>query len=229
MADGRRHQEYHIQARFGSPFPLNEYPLDEQDLVIQIEDISNGVEDLVFVVDGAQSKMRPSLTVPGWVPEPLQGQVSVSRYETSFGGDGVAYSEYSALEFRSHISRPAAGALAKTVLPIFIVMFLTLTAFFISPDFIDSRVGITVTALISAVALQLSANAELPAIGYLTLLDKVYLLSYAIVLAATATVTVSHRLATHGKMAQAAAIDRAVLCGLSAVLVLGTASLLHFR
>ncbi len=55
-------------------------------------------------------------------------------------------------------------------------------ALLLKPEHIEARVGLSITALLTLVALQFSAQAGLPDVGYLLMLDQVYLASYGFVL-----------------------------------------------
>jgi hypothetical protein len=56
-------------------------------------------------------------------------------------------------------------------------------ALLIRPDQIEARISLGITALLTLVALQFTASTDLPEVDYLMLIDKVYLASYAFILA----------------------------------------------
>ncbi|MDF3023767.1 MAG: hypothetical protein K0R10_1128 [Alphaproteobacteria bacterium] len=51
------------------------------------------------------------------------------------------------------------------------------------PAYIEGRLGVAITALLTLVALQLTSASSLPEVDYLLMTDKVYLLSYAFIIA----------------------------------------------
>jgi hypothetical protein len=61
-------------------------------------------------------------------------------------------------------------------------MFAAALMFLFSPNYVDSRVGIGITALLTIVALQITLNEDLPEIDYLVLIDKIYLSGYLFVI-----------------------------------------------
>src|SRR5207249_1382002 len=83
--------------------------------------------------------------------------------------------------------------------------------FFVSPRYFEGRLGLAVTTLISAVALQLTTSADLPQVGYLVLIDKLYNLSYVLILFAMLESTIVVRWFDKGAEATARWIDRAAL------------------
>lgn len=218
LPDGRKIQQFHVYGRFGHPFPLGRYPFDDHDIAIAIEDGRNASDALVHVVDEKGSAMRPDLTIPGWKLSPMTTSLGRTKFGTNFGDprSGRADESYSHVEFRVHIDRPVVGIISKTVVPIALIILITFGAFFCQPSDIDARLCLTITALISAVALQLTAATELPPTGSLLLLDKIYILSYVAILAVTFLSIAANR-AVHADAAERAKkIDKYGLWAVSA-------------
>ena len=154
--------------------------------------------------------MRPDLEIPGWTFSPMKTTLKRSRFATNFGDprSGRNDDEYSRVDFTVHIDRPVIGIVSKTVIPIAIIILITFGAFFCQPSDIDARLCLTITALISAVALQFTAATELPPTGSLLLLDKIYILSYIAILAVTFCCIASNRSVHRERPELAARIDR---------------------
>lgn len=210
LPDGRHLQQFHVYGRFGHPFPLSRYPFDDHDISISIEDGRHSNEALVHVIDEKGSVMRPDLVIPGWNLSPMHTSLSKTKFGTVFGDPRSARGEesYSHVEFKVHIDRPVVGIISKTVVPIALIILITFGAFFCQPMDIDARLCLTITALISAVALQLTAATELPPTGSLLLLDKIYILSYVAILAVTFLSIAANRAIHREESALAAKIDR---------------------
>jgi Neurotransmitter-gated ion-channel transmembrane region. len=60
--------------------------------------------------------------------------------------------------------------------------------FFVRPHYVEGRIGLGITALLTLVALQLTSSATLPDVDYLMMLDKIYLFAYVFIIAALARV-----------------------------------------
>ena len=56
------------------------------------------------------------------------------------------------------------------------------------PRYIEGRIGLGITALLTLVALQLASGSSLPDVDYLMMLDKIYLLAYIFIIVALARV-----------------------------------------
>jgi len=63
--------------------------------------------------------------------------------------------------------------------------------YFVRPHYVEGRIGLGITALLTLVALQLTSSATLPDVGYLMMLDKIYLLAYVFIIAALARVVLT--------------------------------------
>jgi hypothetical protein len=210
LPDGRFYQVFHVQGRFGHPFSLAKFPFDDHEIVISVEDAKHPIGDLVHEVDTKGSATRPDLVIPGWRLNRMRAETRSSTFATTFGDPRAtsAQETYSHVDFVVHIDRPVAGLLSKTVIPLAIIILITFGAFFVQPEDIDARLCLTITALISAVALQFTASTELPPTGYLILLDKIYILSYAAILAVTFFSIAANRKSRQGKDEDAHRLDR---------------------
>lgn len=210
LPDGRKLQQFHVYGRFGHPFPLGRYPFDHHDIEISLEDGRNATDALVHELDAKGTAMRPELSIPGWKLSPMEAKLGRSKFATTFGDprSGRSDESYSHVDFTVHIERPVLGIISKTVVPIALIILITFGAFFCQPIDIDARLCLTITALISAVALQLTAATELPPTGALLLLDKIYLLSYVAILAVTFCSIGANRYVHAEKPEAAARVDK---------------------
>jgi hypothetical protein len=210
LPDGNRLQQYHVYGRFGHPFPLGRYPFDSHELVISFEDSRRSADALVYEIDTKGTTMRPDLTIPGWTLKPMSTALSTKRFASNFGDPRTNRDDetYSHVDMVVPIERPVVGIVSKTIIPIALIILITFGAFFLQPADIDARLCLTITALISAVALQFTAQAELPPTGSLLLLDKIYILSYLAILVVTFLSIAANRAHHAEKLARATLIDR---------------------
>lgn len=210
LPSGEHLQTFHVYGRFGHPFPLARYPFDNHSIVLSIEDAKRRVTELVHDVDIPGSGVRADLSVPGWTLSKMRIEQGETKFPTTFGDTRAnpANERYSRVDFIVDIDRPWVGIVSKTVIPIALILMITFGAFFCQPGDIDARLCLTITALISAVALQITAASELPPTGSLLLLDKIYILSYATILAVTFLCIWVNRLFHAEQLERAAQVDR---------------------
>lgn len=228
LGDGWYYQVFHVQARFGKPFDVRAYPFDMQTLTIAIEDGDQTTGDMVYVPDPGTTAVDPQLEIPGWLLDHVSATTSETVYPTNFGDPRrpVGADRYSRFSYSIHLKRPVVGYLATTLLPIAIVMLITLVVFMIPSRYFEGRLGLGITSLISAVALQLTAAGDLPKTGYLVLLDHVYNLCYLVIFVATVESVIAVRIADGGDEARAALVDRITAIVSALIFFGGTAGLI---
>ncbi len=204
MPDGSFYSILRYQGRFSTKFNLEDYPFDTQTMTVIMEDTLSGASKLRYKLDGPQPvDIDPVLTLPGFRVGKPEMRVDQQKYPTGFGDLSVGDSEpYSRVVLSIPVTRPAVAMTIKTFVPILLIIVCASLVFFVRPVYVEGRIGLGITALLTLVALQLSATSGLPDVDYLTMLDKVYLLAYLfIILALTRIVATSWKgeLAEHEK------------------------------
>lgn len=103
-------------------------------------------------------------------------------YNSNFGDpDFTARSRYSRLTFTLSIDRAFVPYISKLLIPLMIILFQVYFVFFLPAHKIDIAAGLTVTSLLSAIAFQLSFAEELPEIGYIIFVDKIFYTCYFLI------------------------------------------------
>jgi hypothetical protein len=210
MPDGSFYSIVRNQGRFSTVFQLANFPFDQQSLIIEVEDSTGGVGKQRYVPDTAPVTINSAIMMPGFLLGAPQIKIVENLYPTNFGDLTVGEAEaYSRATFVIPISRPVAANSVKTFGPIFLITACALLVLLVRPMFVDGRIGLGITALLTLVALQLTSGAALPDVEYLMLLDKVYLASYALImLVLTRVVKTSWQVANVNLEASAARWDR---------------------
>jgi hypothetical protein len=185
MPDGSLYSVLREQGRFATKFRLEKYPFDHQNLIIEFEDTLASTEDQIYVPDQVPVLLNPDITLPGFrVGKPVM-KIDDHFYPTNFGDLTVPKNEsYSRVTIEIPITRPLVTVTVKAFLPVLLIVICASLIFFIMPSRVDGRIGLGITALLTLVALQLTASSALPEVGYLMLIDKIYLASYAFIIAA---------------------------------------------
>lgn len=193
QSDGSLYQQYHIQSQFFEPFNLKDYPFDEYELSIVLEDSSNDISRLVYVPDTDKSGVDPGVMLPGWQLAGWTIQSQDHKYGTDLGLDAAdpEASIFSSIRYSLKIRRPVDFFLWKLLLPLGIVLLMACSALLIHPTYTDFRLAAPSTALLALIFLQQSYTSTLPEIGYLVLLDKIYVLSYVVMITLMGVVMVT--------------------------------------
>jgi hypothetical protein len=162
------------------------FPFDVQSLIISLESKVDNIDNLVFIPD---DKTPPINTWKNNNIEILNGdQYSIDTlivnqsnytYETNFGDPNVkGFDTYSRMDFVVKLKRDPIGLTQKILLPLLVVLILAYLVFYI-PDYeIGTASGLTVTALLAAIAFQWTLSDSLPKVSYLTVVDKIFYLVY---------------------------------------------------
>lgn len=190
MPDGSLYSFIRYQGRFATKFPLDTYPFDSQLLTVVMEDTVSPIEDQVFVPDGEHPVMLdPVITLPGFTIGAPSMSIAANTYPTNFGDLSAAEADtYSRIVLTVPVRRPIVAMSLKTFMPIALIVVCAALVFFVRPRYIEGRIGLGITALLTLVALQLTSSASLPDVDYLMLLDKIYLLAYLFIIIALARV-----------------------------------------
>lgn len=179
--DGSYYVLYRRQGAFSNKFPLGQYPFDKQLLKVDMEDADLSVDQLRYVSEGVT--MNPRIRLPGYLITDVRLQIEDYPYPTSFGHladpDPGAYSRAS---LQIAIERPWVSGVVKTFLPVLLIVFCAAAALLLSDAHTQSRIGLAITALLALVALQFSTSTSLPEVGYLLMIEQIYILSYAFIL-----------------------------------------------
>ncbi len=194
LPNGELYQVLRIQGRFSHKFFFNNYPYDRQMLVVEFEDKVNETNRLHFVPDKSPIAINPSLMLPGFRLDKPNVRVVDFQYPTDFGD--VRRSEphkYSRVTIELPIHRPIVPSTLKMLLPVLCVVLGASLMLRLKVTYVDARLGIGITSLLTVVAIQLAANETMPNVDYLVLMDKIHLSAYAYVLAGLGIVLITAR------------------------------------
>ncbi len=183
LGDGQLYQVVRVQGKFNTKMPLYSYPFDRQRIGPFFEDSVSDTTTMTYVLDSSSVGMNPAMVLPGYLLGQPVLELEAAPYPTDFGDTRTTERPaYSRAFLVVPMSRPLISQMTLLFAPVGSVMICAALMFMLSPVLIDSRVGVGTTAMLTVVALQMTYNQELPDVGYLMLMDKVYLASYIYVL-----------------------------------------------
>lgn len=179
LSDGSFYQSLRIEGRFAQPFNLTDFPLDQQNLALIVEDTTYTSDQLVYMPDTVDTGYGKQLTIPGWNIMGWEQSSMLHQYGSKFGEiDSNLSSTYAALRYQINIQRPVSFFIWKLLLPLLIVVGAHWCTFLLHPSLIDVRTAVPSTAMLTLVFLQQSYTSGLPDVGYLVLLDRIYVVAY---------------------------------------------------
>jgi hypothetical protein len=200
LANGSKYQELRVNGRFYEPYDLRDYPLDTQQISLYLEDTRRTVNEAVYLADTENSGLDASMHIPGWTVSSLTSQAFVHDYLTDFGDTsaGPDATKFTSLVYSVQIERDIDYFYWKLIFPLIIVLLTNWLALLLRPHWIDLRTAMPATALLTAVFLQITYTSGLPETAYLVLMDKIYVLAYAmIVITLVQIIWSNHRLRQH--------------------------------
>ena len=154
LPDGSLYQVVRNQGKFNAKLPLGRYPFDTQDLVVAVENTTADNTEVVFVPDRRPIALSEDLTLPGWKFEKPSLEVIGNRYVTDFGDPTADDPVYSRVVIKVPVIRPRGPYATKLLLPMLLVAMTAALALSVHPRYVEGRIGIGITALLTLVALQ---------------------------------------------------------------------------
>jgi Neurotransmitter-gated ion-channel transmembrane region len=229
LPDGSKYMAIRYQGQFNSKLPLEKYPFDNQSLVVEFEDNSVGASRQIFVADTNAISLNPEMTLPGYILGTPTLDVAARPYPTNFGDTSLTELEpYSRVTFAVPVHRPTVTYAIKIILPILLIVICAALVFFIHPQYVEGRIGMGISALLTLVVLQLTTNSQLPEVDYLMMIDELYFVAYIYVVAGLAQVVWSSWPAHAGDTARAAAQDRKAFVWTTAAYLVVSAGVMVF-
>ena len=164
--------EQRVRGVFVSDMDFKNFPFEKIILKVELEPVTPyDTDNVIFRIDPA-SGIDSSATVPGWsVTEPT---FSIG---TKIYGNGEEYSRFTA-EYT--IERSFIGTFLKIIFPVLIVLSISFLAYII-PEHFDVSAALTLLPLLAVIFLHIDTLDQLPVLGYLTIFDKILLISYALI------------------------------------------------
>ena len=182
-SNGQFYNYIRHQGAFSSAMKMTKYPFDDHVLRFVIEDAEYGTEAMNYVPDPEGVSINDQISLPGYRIGKPRMVIEDKAYPTTFGDlNNPETGAYSRVVFEVPITRPWQYGVFKLFLPVLIVLMCSGLALAIDPTHTEGRIGLAITALLTMVAMQITTASSLPEVGYLTLLDMAYLLSYAFIL-----------------------------------------------
>ncbi len=176
MADFPTFKMWKMAGTFHESPDLHAYPFDTQELTIELEDDSNGLDALKLVADPDHSFLEPGFEIPGWDLAFVRARILNHYYPDRFENDDLYYSRY---KFQIGIKRFATSAVFTVFMPALVIVLISLSGLWFPRDELEVRSNATTPMLAAAVLFHFALMQELPATAYLSRADKLMMAVYA--------------------------------------------------
>jgi hypothetical protein len=171
--DGTVQTDINISLRVAADFDLRRFPFDRQHLELSVESFRWSADDLVVVAEPEATGFSHDFSIPEWHIERVGTRIESSRALRSAR-------PFSRIVLEIDVAREWGFYLWKILLPLVIIVALSWSIFWMSEERVAGRSRITATGVLTIVAYQFVVGEDLPRIAYLTLLDKVMILSFVL-------------------------------------------------
>ena len=201
FSDGRVEIEVRVGATCRSNLDFRHFPFDQQALPITLESFAWNKDVVELIPDLDRTGFAPEFALAEWEVESL---AKIHRKTSCRVRDHTPFSN---LKFEVRIERNSGYYVWKIFLTVFIIVCLTFVVFFMSDERLGRRAGVSSTGILTVIAYQFVTTASLPRVSYLTVADRVMMVSIITVAATMAVSIVIDRISLEN-MALRLKIDR---------------------
>jgi hypothetical protein len=193
--------DVHMLSTISSRLELRNFPFDEQALKMKWASFSYGPRDITLTVRHSRIEDHSDWSISGW---------SVLNDESSVSIDPltVGESQFVRLDHVVSVARKPGYYLWNFGLPLCLIVMMAWTVFWLDPETSSgAQIGIATASTFTLIAFLIALRTRLPAVGYLTQLDKLSVYSTVLVFLALGEVVVTSSLAQRGRQHLARRID----------------------
>jgi hypothetical protein len=169
IADKPTFKLYRFTGTFTTPPDLRKYPFDRQQVAIQVEENTEGIDQIRLVPDQEHTHLEAGFEVIGWDVVDIEAVSVVHNFPDRFDHDDLYYGRY---EFRLGIERYGTSAIFTVYVPAIIIVLISLMGIWIPYERVDVRSNAGAPMLAAAVLFHFALIQALPAVSYLTRADK---------------------------------------------------------
>ena len=203
VLDGGRVRYYN---RYQGPlvfvYDAHRFPFDSHDIVISLlSDLYSQDEVTLTVNKTITGRNLAEFSISDWTISSIQPSV-VTKYLQ------ISDSDHSEFEIIISAKRRAGYYIWKVMVPLFIVVLMSWTVFWIDPVKIEAQLAVAATAMLTVIAYQFTLSNMLPRISYFTQLDYFIVGSNILVFLALIEAVASSALARENKEKRARQFDR---------------------
>jgi len=181
--DGTVRYHLGLTSEFRTNLDLRQFPFDSQTLDVRVESFTWTEDEMVFVADPSFIGFAQDSTFEGL--DVISTRAEVRRTEVA--GWASAFSTFVAL---IEVERRANFYLWTVFAPVALIFLISCTSFVVKAENFHDRVGISLTALLACIATQFAMSFNLPQISYLTLIDRLFLVTYGCIALSVMIMTV---------------------------------------
>jgi hypothetical protein len=174
-----------IRGTFRCKMDVSDFPLDKQNLQIDIADYVWIEDSLIYAVNKAITGINKNIYSAEWYISDNSANVTTLREMDA---------NFSTFQYLVSAERKTTSFMIKILIPILIVMGVSMLNLFISKKELETCIGLGVTSLLSIIALYFSISGNLPDVNYATTVDKMLMGSYLVIFISMIEIVLAHNL-----------------------------------
>jgi hypothetical protein len=206
LREGQCVRSRRIHSTLHARYDLKRFPFDEQRLLLELADAEFDTTDLEYDREPVNLALDEDARdeLAAWT---VLGAPAFSLGQHVFSPRPGAPT-YPQATITVAVRRQVGFYLTRFFLPLFLIVAVAMTVFWIHPEDLNSQVGIGVTCLLAVIAFQFAQASSLPAVAYLTFADRVYAICYFAIALAMIESIFGNTLSRRGLHERAERIDR---------------------
>ncbi len=200
-ADGDVVMDVHTLSAFSSRLDMRNFPFDEQMLKIKWASFLYGPHDVSLTARQSRIEDHSDWSISGWSVMNNESKIDIEPLN-------VGEEQFVRLDHEVSVMRAPGYYLWNFALPLALIVMMAWTVFWLDPDTASgAQIGIATASTFTLIAFLIALRTRLPAVGYLTQLDKLSVYSTVLVFIALGEVVVTSSLAHRGKQLLARRLD----------------------
>ena len=182
---------------------IKDFPFDERPLKIDIISTDNGPGEVELSVAEDFTGRGDKFSIADWyIDETPTTESSVYKVSSN-----LAEQSLSRLIFSFNADRNTHYYIWKVIVPMMLIVFMSWTVFWIPPDQLGPKIGLSVTSMLTLIAYRFALSNLTPKVDYLTRFDKFAFASTLLIFLALVVTVATGSLSARGKDELAHKID----------------------
>jgi len=164
----------YFSSSVGADFDLREFPFDRHELEIYLESFSHDRESVELSIQDDDLTVSEDLRLAEWRIERVRARVENAERP-------YARPSFSRVVVSLDVAREWGFYLFKLWFPLSLIVALSWSVFWMSDESLVNRVRVASTAFLTVVAYQFAIAGSLPKVAYLTLMDRLMIMSFVLI------------------------------------------------
>ena len=197
------------KAKINQNWDLSYYPFDKQKLEIIIEESQLDKTKMLLIQDNSEFKYSKDINIKGWQVDSSIVKHGFSDYNSDFGDPTLSgKSSYSKIYYTLYLSRDSWALFFKLFTGVYVAFCVAFLVFFIKPNYVDPRFGLSIGGLFAAVGNKYVVDSNMPESISFTLVDKIHDITFVFILLTILFSIISLKLHDSGNLLRQKKFDR---------------------